>query len=64
MVSELRISMLGPLQVQVGGQKAEFRTDAQRVLLAWLAVHQGVPQRRDPLAGLLSPCLLYTSRCV
>ena len=55
MVSELRISMLGPLQVQVGGQKAEFRTDAQRVLLAWLAVHQGVPQRRDTLAGLLSP---------
>ena len=47
--------MLGALQVQVGGQKAEFRTDSQRALLAYLAAHQGVAQRRDTLAGLLSP---------
>lgn len=52
---ELSISMLGALQVQVGGQKAEFRTDSQRALLAYLAAHQGVAQRRDTLAGLLSP---------
>ncbi len=51
----LKISLLGPLQVQVGQATAEFRTDAQRALLAYLAVHQGVPQRRDTLAGLLSP---------
>lgn len=47
--------MLGPLQVTVGGETAEFRTDAMRVLLAYLAAHQGTPQRRDTLAGLLSP---------
>jgi predicted ATPase/DNA-binding SARP family transcriptional activator len=47
--------MLGPLTVQVGGQPAAFRTDAERALLAYLAAHQGIPQRRDTLAGLLSP---------
>jgi len=52
---ELRISLLGPLQVQVGQEAAHFRTDSQRALLAYLAAHQGVPQRRDTLAGLLSP---------
>ena len=47
--------MLGPLTVQVGGQPAAFRTDAERALLAYLAAHQGIPQRRDVLAALLSP---------
>lgn len=47
--------MLGSLQVQVAGQTAHFRTDSQRALLAYLAAHQGTPQRRDTLAGLLSP---------
>jgi len=51
----LQIKLLGSLQVQVGGKTAVFRTDAQRVLLAYLAAHQGLPQRRDTLAGLLSP---------
>jgi hypothetical protein len=51
----LRISMLGPLQVTVGETPAKFRTDAERVLLAYLAAHQGIPQRRDTLAALLSP---------
>jgi predicted ATPase/DNA-binding SARP family transcriptional activator len=51
----LHISLLGPLRVRVGQATAHFRTDAQRVLLAYLAAHQGVPQRRDTLAGLLSP---------
>ena len=51
----LRINLLGAFQVSVGGKTAVFRTDALRVLLAYLAANQGVPQRRDTLAGLLSP---------
>ena len=51
---ELKISMLGPLQVCINGVSAEFRTDALRVLLAYLAAHQGRFQRRDTLAGLLA----------
>lgn len=47
--------MLGALQVQVGDETAHFRTDSQRALLAYLAAHQGAPQRRDTLASLLSP---------
>lgn len=52
---KLQIELLGSLQVQWGEETAVFRTDALRVLLAYLAVQQGVPQRRDTLAGLLSP---------
>ena len=52
---ELRIEMLGALRVTVGEVTAVFRTDAERTLLATLAAHQGQPQRRDTLAGLLSP---------
>jgi predicted ATPase/DNA-binding SARP family transcriptional activator len=51
----LHISLLGPLQVKIGETPAPFRTDAERALLAYLALNQGVPQRRDTLAGLLSP---------
>lgn len=51
----LQINLFGSFQVKVGDEMAEFRTDALRVLLAYLAVHQGVPQRRDTLAGVLSP---------
>ncbi|RME56677.1 MAG: regulator, partial [Caldilineae bacterium] len=51
----LSISLLGPLHVTLAGEPVSFRTDAQRVLLAYLAAHQGVPVRRDALAGLLSP---------
>lgn len=51
----LKIEMLGALRVMVGEDTAVFRTDAERVLLAYLAAHQGTPQRRDTLAGLLSP---------
>ncbi len=54
-MTNLRINLLGPLQVTVGDYPAEFRTDALRVLLAYLAARQGVPQRRDTLAALLSP---------
>ena len=53
--NELRIEMLGPLRVTVDGETAVFRTDAQRVLLAYLAACQGRPQRRDTLAALLAP---------
>ena len=52
---KLQINLLGPLQVILGEETAVFRTDAQRVLLAYLAAQQGRPQRRDTLAGLLSP---------
>ena len=55
MSKELHISLLGPLQVRVGADTAVFRTDAERVLLAYLAIQQGRPQRRDTLSGLLSP---------
>ncbi|MCB0077833.1 MAG: tetratricopeptide repeat protein [Anaerolineales bacterium] len=51
----LQISLLGPLQVRLSGVPAHLRTDAMRVLLAYLARHEGVPQRRDRLADLLSP---------
>jgi DNA-binding SARP family transcriptional activator len=51
----LQINLLGSMQARVGEETAEFRTDAERVLLAYLAVHQGNPQRRDTLAGVLSP---------
>ena len=39
----------------MGSVSAEFRTDALRVLLAYLAAYQGRFQRRDTLAGLLAP---------
>ena len=52
---KLQINLLGSLHVTVGGKTAVFRTDAQRVLLAYLATHQGIPQRRDTVSGLLSP---------
>ncbi|MCP5099491.1 MAG: hypothetical protein GY943_28380, partial [Chloroflexi bacterium] len=55
MSGTLQINLLGSLQVTVGEKTAVFRTDALRVLLAYLAAHQGIPQRRDILAGLLSP---------
>ncbi len=54
-MSELRINLLGPFTVTINEIPAEFRTDALRALLVYLAVHQGAPQRRDTLAGLLSP---------
>lgn len=51
----LKIELLGSLQVHVGQGVVAFRTDAERVLLAYLAVQQTVPCRRDTLTGLLSP---------
>lgn len=51
----LQISLLGPLAVTINHHTVAFRTDAERALLAYLASHQGTPQRRDTLAALLSP---------
>jgi len=55
MMKTLRIALLGSLTVTSGDRPVLFRTDAERTLLAYLAVYQGVPQRRDLLAALLSP---------
>ena len=51
----MKISLLGSMQVLNGGDSAEFRTDAERILFAYLAAHQGTLLRRDSLAHLLSP---------
>lgn len=53
-MSLLHINLLGPLRATLDDTPIQFRTDAQRVLLAYLAAHQGTPQRRDTLAALLS----------
>ncbi|MEZ4662977.1 MAG: BTAD domain-containing putative transcriptional regulator [Caldilineaceae bacterium] len=55
LMTTLHISLLGPLTVTIDNQPAAFRTDAERALLAYLAMHQGISLRRDTLAGLLSP---------
>jgi predicted ATPase/DNA-binding SARP family transcriptional activator len=54
-IPRLEITLFGPLQVRLSGQPVAFRTDAERALLAILAAAQGIPQRRDTLAALLSP---------
>ncbi|MEM7118950.1 MAG: tetratricopeptide repeat protein [Chloroflexota bacterium] len=51
----LKISLLGTFQVVRGREAATFKTDAARVLLAYLAAQQKRPIRRDALATLLSP---------
>ncbi|MBX3014391.1 MAG: hypothetical protein KF832_22910 [Caldilineaceae bacterium] len=54
-MNTLRITLFGPLTATINHRPVAFRTDAERALLAYLAVQQGVPQRRDTLAALLSP---------
>ena len=54
-MTKLEIKLLGGFEVLLDGSPADFRTDALRVLLAYLASHQGRSLRRDTLAGLLSP---------
>lgn len=51
----LKIALLGPFTITIDNKPVAFRTDAERALLAYLAAHQGIPQRRDTLAALLSP---------
>lgn len=55
LMATLRISLLGPLTVTIDNHPIAFRTDAERALLTYLATRQGIPQRRDTLATLLSP---------
>jgi len=52
----LEIRLLGPFQVHLDGQPiTRFRADSVRALLAYLAMHRGLPLRREALAGLLWP---------
>jgi DNA-binding SARP family transcriptional activator len=52
----IEISLLGPFRVARDGNPATaFATDAARALLAYLAMHAGLPCRREALAGLLWP---------
>jgi len=55
-VSLLRINLLGPIQITVGGEPATgFDSDKVRALLAYLVFEAGRPHRREALAGLLWP---------
>ncbi|MGB1253279.1 MAG: BTAD domain-containing putative transcriptional regulator [Candidatus Promineifilaceae bacterium] len=52
----LKIQLFGSFHVVLDGTTiTSFRSDAQRVLLAYLAAHRGSHLRRDTLAALLSP---------
>ena len=53
-VAQLSIQLLGPLRVAVAGNAVDdFATDKVRALLAYLAVENDRPHRRERLAGLL-----------
>jgi DNA-binding SARP family transcriptional activator len=52
---QLSVNFLGPFQVRVDGSPAVFATDRARALLAYLALENGQPHRREALAGLLWP---------
>lgn len=55
-MSGLQISLFGPFQVNVDDQPAVgFLSDKVRALLAYLAVEQSRPFRREALAGLFWP---------
>ena len=55
-MTNLSISLLGPFQVKVDGRPSTgFLSDKVRALLAYLAVEQARPFRREALAGLLWP---------
>ncbi|MCA9971483.1 MAG: winged helix-turn-helix domain-containing protein, partial [Anaerolineales bacterium] len=54
-MSRLNLTLLGPFQAEWGGTAVPFPTDKVRALLAYLAVEQGRPHRREALAALLWP---------
>jgi DNA-binding SARP family transcriptional activator len=56
MKPRLRLSLLGPFQVQLEGQKVVgFKSNKVRALLAYLCVEADRPHQREALAGLLWP---------
>ena len=55
-MAQLRISLLGPIQVMVSGTPVTgFKSNKVRALLAYLAMEADKPHRRQFLAGLLWP---------
>ena len=55
-MAQLKISLLGPIQVTLGEQPITgFKSNKVRALLAYLAVESDKPHRRESLAGLLWP---------
>jgi len=55
-VKSVEISLLGPICIRVGGgQQARSYPEGMCALLSYLALHPGMPCRREVLAGLLWP---------
>jgi DNA-binding SARP family transcriptional activator len=55
-MTRLSLSLLGPMQIMLGGQPVgSFTYNKARALLAYLAVEIGRPHQRDALAALLWP---------
>lgn len=54
---QLTLTLLGGFQAAVNGRPLHFPTDKIRGLLAYLAVEQGRPHRREALAALFWPDL-------
>jgi predicted ATPase/DNA-binding SARP family transcriptional activator len=49
----LTLTLLGPFHATLDGDPLPFPTDKARALLAYLALENAHPHRREPLAGLL-----------
>jgi predicted ATPase/DNA-binding SARP family transcriptional activator/Tfp pilus assembly protein PilF len=56
-MTSLTLTLLGGFQAVVNGHTLQFPTDKIRALLAYLAIEQGRPHRREALAALLWPDL-------
>lgn len=52
-MSRLRISFPGTFRATLDGEEIHFKTDKARALLAYLAIENQRPHRREVLAGLL-----------